>query len=349
MKAGLVSDVHFGVRKGSDLFLNSQLKFFREVFIPKLQEENITDVFILGDLMDNRNNINVKILSETTKLFREDFKDFDVRILCGNHDIYYKTSVKTNSLSYLDVLPNVQVIDDITMDKAVLKKTGKKVLQVPWVVDEDDFRQRVANENIECDYCFGHFELLGFDLNRYVISQGGQDPNTILDNFSRTYSGHFHKKSRKTQGDKYIQYLGCPFHLTRNDIGDQKGFFIVDFANDTDEFVPNKVSMEFKRIKYPAKFTKKEVEGNIVDVHIDYDENYKEASVQRYLRILEKYKPAMTPGVKIENKMLAGEIEEIEHQSIEDLLEEYINSLNINNKDHILETVINLYRKCDKE
>jgi DNA repair exonuclease SbcCD nuclease subunit len=349
MKAALISDCHFGVRKGNDLFLNSQLKFFKEVFIPKLQDENITDIFILGDLMDNRNNINVKILSEVTKLFREDLKDFDIRILCGNHDIYYKTSVKTNSLAFLDVLPNVQVIEDITIDKAVLKKTGKKVLQVPWIVDEEDFKKRVANENIECDYCFGHFELLGFDLNRYVVSHGGQDPNIILDNYSRTYSGHFHKQSRKKQGDKYIQYLGCPLQLTRNDIGDEKGFFIVDFVNDTDEFVKNDVSMEFKRIKYPEKFTKKEIEGHIIDVHIDYDENYKEASVQKYLRILEKYNPALPPGVKIENKMLAGEIEEIEHQSIEDLLDEYINSLTINNKEHILETVINLYRQCNKE
>ncbi len=349
MKIALCSDIHFGVRKGNDLFLDSQMAFFKRVFIPKLKEENIKDVFILGDLMDNRNTINVKILSEVTKLFREDFKDFNIRVLCGNHDIYYKTSVKTNSLSFLDILPNVQVIDDITIDKHILKETGKKILQVPWIVDEEDFLNRVSNENIECDYCFGHFELEGFNLTRYVVSHGGQDPNMILDNYIRTYSGHYHNKSRKRQGDKYIQYLGCPFHLTRSDIGDDKGFFIIDLDNDTDEFIKNTVSMEFKKIKYPDKFTKKDIEGNIIDVHIDYDENYKEASVQKYLRILEKYKPALSPSLKIENRMMAGEIEEIEHQSIEDLLEEYINSLTINNKTHILETIINLYRQCDKE
>lgn len=349
MKVALISDIHFGVRKGHDLFLNSQLKFFHEVFIPTLNKRNITDIFILGDLMDNRNNINVKILSEVTKLFRDDLKDFNIRILCGNHDIYYKTSVKTNSLSFLDVLPNVQVIDDITIDKEVLEKTGKKVLQIPWIVDEEDFERRVASENIECDFCFGHFELEGFNLTRYIVSHGGQDPNMILNNYNKTYSGHYHNRSVKRQGNKYIQYLGCPVPLTRSDIGDDKGFWIVDIENETDEFIKNTVSMQFKIIKYPNKFTKEDVEGNIIDVHIDYDENYKEASVQKYLRILEKYKPAMTPSLKIENKMNKGEIEEIEHQSIEDLLEEYINSLTIVNKEQIIEKILNLYRECDKE
>ena len=344
MKIGLISDLHFGVRKGNDLFLQNQLNFFRNTFIPELKSRNVTEIHILGDLMDNRNNINVKILSEVTNLFRNDFKDFNITILAGNHDIYYKTSVKTNSLSFLDILPNVNVVDEIQIDQKILEATGKKVLIVPWIVDEDDFVNRVNNKNIECDYCFGHFELNGFDLNRYVMSTGGLNPQVILNNYKRTFSGHYHKPSKKTFGDNFIQYLGCPYQLTRNDRDEDKGFYILDLEKDQYEFIINKGSLEFKQIKFPNKFTKKEVKGNIIDVIVDYDENYNEVNVQKYLRILDKYEPAMPATVKIENKMLDGTLEDVEHQSIEELLTEYVMSLQIASKEEILAEIINLYR-----
>lgn len=344
MKTCLISDIHFGVRKGSELFLQNQLKFFKGTLIPYLKQKNVFNIHILGDLMDNRNNINVKILSEVTTLFKEDFKDFKIKILAGNHDIYYKTSIKTNSLSFLDILPNIEVIDEIQIDKDILEATGKETLLVPWVVDEDDFVQRVNNHHNDLDYCFAHFELLGFDLNRYVISQGGLNPELVLNNFKRTFTGHYHKPSKKTKGDNYIQYLGCPYHLTRNDIGDEKGFYILDLETDEYEFIKNTNSLEFKKIKYPEPFTEEDISGHVIDVVVDYDENYNEANVQRYLRILDKYNPAMQPSIKIENKILGGAVEDVEHQSVEELLTEYVNSLTIQDSSDILDELILLFR-----
>ena len=131
-------------KKSADYFLNNQLNYFKNEFIPTCKEHDVEEIHILGDLMDNRNHINVKVLDAVYKLFANDLKDFTIKILVGNHDSHYKTTIKVNSLSFLDALPHVEVIDDIKIDESILEKTGKKVLQVPWIVDEEDFRQRVA-------------------------------------------------------------------------------------------------------------------------------------------------------------------------------------------------------------
>jgi len=64
MKIALISDIHFGVRKGSSEFLDSQMRFFRNQMIPSLIKREVKHIYFLGDVMDNRNHINVKILSE---------------------------------------------------------------------------------------------------------------------------------------------------------------------------------------------------------------------------------------------------------------------------------------------
>ena len=52
----------FGVKKGNSEFLDSQMRFFKEQMIPSLKKQKIKHVYFLGDVMDNRNHINVRIL-----------------------------------------------------------------------------------------------------------------------------------------------------------------------------------------------------------------------------------------------------------------------------------------------
>ena len=337
MKVCLLSDIHFGVRKGNSDFLDSQMRFFKDQMIPSLKKQKIKHVYFLGDVMDNRNHINVRILSEVTRLFAVDFKDFTVKILVGKHDIYYKTTVKVHSLEFLDVLPNVEVITDIKVDEEIEELTGKRILIVPWITDEEAFVKEVATKNIECDYCFGHFEMTGFNLTKYMPSLHGLDPSIIFDNYDITFSGHYHQRSKKESNGKVIQYLGSPYQITRNDIDDDdRGFAILNINTGDYIFENNTESIKFKKIIYPYNFKKNEIEGNIVDVHIDYDENYKESAVQKYLKMIEKFNPLFPPTVKIENKLNIGTVEELEHQNVEDLLAEYVGILEMPHKDEVL-------------
>ena len=349
MKIALISDLHFGVKKSNEIFFASQKRFFVEQMIPHLKSNGIKDLFILGDLLDNRNHVNVSTMNEVYNLFKNDLADFDIRIFPGNHDIYYKTSIDTNSILFLSSLPNVTLIGDIELDKKVLEATGKKILMVPWQVDEAAFAQRVASKNLGCDYCFGHFELSGFAMNQYSVCEGGLNPEVMLDNFDRTFTGHFHKRSMRERNGKFIQYIGSPFHITRNDIGDERGFTVIDLDNDTQEFVQNTKSIKYIEISFPEVFTKEQIKGNIVDVRVKYNEDYDETLVHHYMRIVEKYGPIYPPTVKIENLMFANAEQEFQGvQTIDELIKEYVGSLQLPNKNTILENIMNLYRQCSR-
>ena len=163
-----------------------------------------------------------------------------------------------------------------------------------------------------------------------------------------TFTGHFHKRSCRYKGENRIQYLGSPYQITRNDKGEEKGFAILDVESGEYEFYENKNCMKFVEIKFPEEFTRERIEGNIVDVVVEYDENYKESLVQKYMRIVEKYEPMFAPTMKIENLMIAGDVKEVEKQSIEDLLKEYVFSLEIENKDFIYNELIDLLKECQR-
>ena len=62
--------------------------------------------------------------------------------------------------------------------------------------------------------------------------------------FKKVYSGHIHIVQR----NKNFTFVGSNFQMDRNDMGDQKGIFILDPHNGDEEFIENKVSPVFKKI-----------------------------------------------------------------------------------------------------
>jgi DNA repair exonuclease SbcCD nuclease subunit len=344
-KVALITDIHWGVHKSSPIFLKSQIAFFKNQFVPYLIENGIDTIFMLGDLFDNRQAMNVYVYNEVFKLFDEHLRPFKIHVICGNHDIFYKTTVSVNSLKFLNLFENVTVYEDVEL----LTIEEKKILLVPWQVDNLDFRTRVANKNIHCDVCMGHLEVVGFKMSnpRSDACSIGLPAQVLFENYALTFSGHFHHRSKKTFGNSVIQYIGNPFHLTRHDINEDRGFCILNLEDLSYEFVTNTESLRYVAINYPNAFTEKDIKGNVVDVHVVYDEKYDEDAVQKYLNDIEKLQPAFAPNLKIENNLKTeGEIE-FKQQSILELFKEYVQSISaIDNKDKIYALLVEVYNNC---
>ena len=68
--------------------------------------------------------------------------------------------------------------------------------------------------------------------------------------FKKVRSGHIHIVSGNIQ--KNFKFVGSIFQMDRNDTGDQKGIFVIDTIDGSEQFFPNNVSPVFK------KFTVKE-------------------------------------------------------------------------------------------
>ena len=94
MKIAVIGDAHFGIKKSDKTFLQSQLRFFEDQLVPELKSRNIKNLFVLGDVFDTRQSVNVQTDNIVLKLFKETLKDFTCQIIVGNHDIYHTTTTE---------------------------------------------------------------------------------------------------------------------------------------------------------------------------------------------------------------------------------------------------------------
>ena len=100
MKIAIINDTHCGIKNGSDVFLDNAESFYKNVFFPYLDEQNITSILHLGDYYDHRRFVNFKALERNRHMFLDVIRDKNIHmsIVPGNHDVYYKN---TNDLCSL--------------------------------------------------------------------------------------------------------------------------------------------------------------------------------------------------------------------------------------------------------
>lgn len=238
-KVALLTDSHFGVRKGSQIFHDYFERFYSETFFPVLEERDIRTVIHLGDVFDVRKGIDYWSLDWAKRVFFDPCQErnIDLRMLIGNHDIFYKNNLSLNSSMNLDKYDNITVYDSPRTDYVECEQ----IYFVPWVCEDNvqPFMRELLDTKAKL--CVGHLELAGFYANKDYLSQHGMDPN-IFKKFDLVMSGHYHKKS--TSGN--VTYLGNPYQLYWNDEGETRGFHILDLDTQELEFIPNPNNMFHK-------------------------------------------------------------------------------------------------------
>ena len=242
-KVALITDTHFGVRKGSQIFHDYFEKFYTDTFIPALDERGIRTVIHLGDVFDVRKGIDYWSLDWAKRVFFGPLyqRGIDVHAIVGNHDIFYKNTLSINGVSLnLSQYDNIAVYNHPTT--ATIEDT--EIFMVPWICEDNAAEFSAACAATDANVCMGHLELAGFYANKEYQCQHGTDPK-VFRQFDTVYSGHFHKKS--TRGN--ITYLGNPYQMYWNDLDEERGFHIWDTETGELEFIANPTSM-FHKIYY---------------------------------------------------------------------------------------------------
>lgn len=345
MKICLITDTHFGIHKSSKTFLKSQMKFFNKEFIPYLKKNDINTIIIPGDIFDARNSLNVMILNEVYALFdRLSFLD-KIYIIVGNHDTYFKTNISVNSLKGLNKYKNIEVIEE----NKVITLNDKKILLSPWQIDYAEFINYI-NKN-KADICIGHFDIDGFRMNKFKTSDTGFN-SKLFQNFDLVFSGHFHIRDKQKRHGTDIIYIGSPYALDRNDSDQEKGFCELNLDDLSYKFINNKTSIKYITIKYPQSITEEMIQGNVVDVCVDYDADYVEEKFQKYLIKVQQLEPIST-HVKLINNFLSGdesiELENYQNMNVENLIQEYINGLDLKKQKDEINYIINELYDAAKE
>lgn len=235
-----LADTHFGIKNDKEMWLDDFTGYFNDVVIPLMKKEyRDGDVLVhLGDVFDNRSTLGLNTICKTIDIFNEFSKIFkDIRIIVGNHDILNKSTNDITSIRILEWIPNIKIYYKPEVEVI----GGKTVLFNPWVNELEAEKKLLSSVNV--DYIFGHLDVSGCQLNRSGIKSNSE--NSIdAKNFksSVVYAGHIHKK----QDMKNVHYVGTPYQMTRNEMGDVKGLTILDVESGETTFIENTYSPVFK-------------------------------------------------------------------------------------------------------
>ncbi len=153
MKIALISDLHYGARNDNAVLLDYYKRFLDTVFFPYLKKHKISTVFIPGDLLQKRKSVNILTAKRMREDFLEPFKGCSVYVIAGNHDTYFKSTNKVNSLAeLLRPYENIAVYTEPTE----LRLDGNKFLMLPWINAENEEDSLQAIHDTEADICIAH-------------------------------------------------------------------------------------------------------------------------------------------------------------------------------------------------
>lgn len=307
-RVALISDLHLGIYSNAEEWHDTAIKWC-EWLVDYLSTNGIEDILFLGDFYDNRTEISVHTLHVASKLINM-LKDFNIIMIVGNHDAYYKNRSDVNSISILKAVDNIKVIESTE----TLDVFGKKLCFVPWECPLPDTR---------VDYLFGHFEINTFKMNDYTKCKNGILSTDILKASKQTFSGHFHNKHSKKYKDGEITYIGSCFPMDFSDVGNPRGIHILNVSDGEVEFVENTVSPKFIRLnlKDVKKFDFTQVTNNIFKIIIE--QQVKDETVEKLEKLVWKYKPWRFTIEYNTTKKTVDDIELDDTFTILDMFEEF--------------------------
>ena len=333
MKVALINDSHFGARKGSKLFHDYFELFYKNVFFPTLEQYGITTVIHMGDAFDSRKSIDYQSLEWAKRVVFEPLRNYDVHMIVGNHDSYYKNTNNTNSPQLLlKDYPNVKTYSSPTE----IKVGNLDILLLPWICMDNEQQSLKMIQKTKAKVAMGHLELSGFKANPSLLIEHGLEAD-IFKNFKKVFSGHYHTRSNNGT----VFYTGNPYEIYWTDVGDTRGFTIFNTETLEHESIDNPYKM-FYNIYYEdtnyQTFDTKEYENKIVKVVVR-----KKTDTKKFEKFIDKLYTSGIVELKIVENFEIKESSEFEAFESEDtlsILNRYIEEAEVNLDKSVVQKIL---------
>ena len=221
MKIAILSDTHYGAKKGSKHLHDHFELFYKNVFFPALEEHGVETVIHMGDAFDSRKSIDYQSLEWAKRVVFEPLKKYEVHMIVGNHDIFLRNSTEINAPELLlKDYPNIRTYSS----PQTIKVGGLDIMMVPWICSENYDETINQIKKSKATVAMGHLELQGFLVNRNLVMEDHGMDSKIFDKFTKVFSGHYHTRSDNGK----IYYLGNTYEMYWSDVNDPRGFHIFD-------------------------------------------------------------------------------------------------------------------------
>ena len=155
MKVAIITDTHYGARKGSKHLHDYFEKFYADVFFPTLEKEGVTTVVHMGDIFDSRKSIDYQSLEWAKRVVFDPLKKYKVHAVIGNHDCYYKNTNEVNSPELL--LQDYSNISTYS-EASEIKIDNLNILLLPWINSENFESSSNAVKKSKAKVAMGHLE-----------------------------------------------------------------------------------------------------------------------------------------------------------------------------------------------
>lgn len=333
-QVALFTDLHLGIYGNSPDWHNIAREW-ADWIVNELKSKNIRDILFLGDWFHNRSEISVHTLDVAAEILNK-FRDFNIFMIVGNHDAYYKNRSDVHSLRIFQGYDNVVIVDRILDIDAY----GKKLTFVPWNAD--------ISEIDKADYIFGHFEIQSFKMNNFKVCDHGWHVSDFLKSKTDTvFSGHFHNRNSSKYKEGSIHYIGNTFPMDFSDAENIKGYHLLDIKTGKLDFYENTISPRFKKIKLSnvRNIKPEDVERNVIKLVVD-----KELDDDKLDRI-KTYLFGMNPfRLEVEYDLLSAKIdskEEVESGEITQMFTDFIGQMGFDEDklERVQKIVTALYEK----
>jgi hypothetical protein len=330
MKVAILTDTHYGCKKGSKYIHDYFELFYKNVFFPAF---------------DSRKSIDYQSLEWAKRVVFEPLKKYNVHMIIGNHDCYYKNTNNVNSPALLlKDYPNIKTYSSPTNTKV----GGIDMTFIPWICSENYDETLKVIKKSKAKVAMGHLELKGFRVNRHlVMEEHGLEAN-IFSNFTKVFSGHYHTRS----DNGTVFYLGNPYEMYWTDVNDTRGFHIFD--TETLEHTPiNNPYKLFYNIYYEDTphqlFDITEYENKIVKVIVR-----KKSKPKDFEKFIDKLYTAGIQDLKIVENFEIQENEDFEIDEEENtmsILNRYIDEAEFEFDKNVIKGIFqDLYRQaCEVE
>jgi len=342
-KVCCVSDIHIGVHQNSAMWHDTTLKW--ATWLKKeLTAKGVTDIIIPGDLFHYRDEIAVNTIHVVTEVLNI-WKSFNILILVGNHDAYYKDKSDVNSLSIISGWENITVISEPTQ----IECFNRKFMICPWGT--------TVKEMKKSDIIFGHFEIQSFKFNQHKICEEGINSSELLKKSPLVITGHFHLREERKYKKGTILYVGNPFQMDFGDVYSSKGYYILDLVTSDYTFHENNISPTHQKVKLSelveAETINKQVRetfrNNIVKLIVDMNVASDDMDI-----LLKKFLELDAKSITVDydvnfDKFGLDEDQETDLSGVDIpvAIEEFVNLLeDVPNKQEIIEYTVELYNKC---
>ena len=303
MRELVIGDVHFGVKNNSIMWLEYQMKLFKNQIIPAIRDKNIDKVIFLGDLFDIRYSVNQQVGIEVKRLITEiidQFNDKQFIFIAGNHDYYspleevsqYNAYALVFGNEYVKYHPNIKFVvkDPYLSDESLF---------LPWYMTEnpDHFDSLLYNYKFgqEVKSIFCHTDLAVWPGPRITALRG-----------CPVYSGHIH--NIMIDEDNKLYNLGSALAFNFADVDETKYLYIIE-NHIVVEKIANATTPVFKRIWNEDIFTitAEDCKDAFIQLCVS-DSNLNKAQYQDQIRMLKT--------TYVDSSIKVKPIDDVEHKHV---------------------------------